>query len=152
MEQEHSKHGDLLLFPNLKDSYPSLALKLLHSLVELNTGINFDFLLKVDLDSFVRVRKVLEELRVCSLLHVSGNYCTTFGFTGSIARPDRPILGLFHRPLPGGEDPRPQVLRALVQPLRQLPSVRARRRVRPRKGTSQIHRRQCRAVTGEILH
>jgi len=63
LEMEASKSADLILLPDLTDKYKSLTLKLAKALDYINTNFDFDFLLKVDDDSFVRVAPLYHELR-----------------------------------------------------------------------------------------
>lgn len=57
LSRENSKNNDLLLLPNLSDTYNNLSLKLLQSLKWTNDNHRgkFQFILKVDDDSFVRI-------------------------------------------------------------------------------------------------
>ena len=59
---EQKKNDDLLLFPHLKDTYSALSLKLLTSLKWFANKIKFNYLLKVDDDSFVQIDKLFDEL------------------------------------------------------------------------------------------
>ncbi|CAL8142685.1 unnamed protein product [Orchesella dallaii] len=62
VEQEHLVHGDLLLLPEIVDSYQNLTLKLTESLTYISSSVPFRYVLKCDDDSFVRVDAVVEEL------------------------------------------------------------------------------------------
>lgn len=61
--EEENTHKDLLLLENLHDSYNNLTLKLAMMLENVNLMNSFEFVLKVDDDSFVRVKKVLLDLK-----------------------------------------------------------------------------------------
>lgn len=59
LQQEYKQYGDMLLFDSLKDSYFNLSLKVLHGLNWVERELpHFDFVIKTDDDSFVRVEKV----------------------------------------------------------------------------------------------
>lgn len=60
--QEQEKHHDLILLPNLKDSYYNLSLKVLQSLIWADENLKFSYLLKCDDDSFVMLHLIAEEL------------------------------------------------------------------------------------------
>ncbi|XP_058793097.1 beta-1,3-galactosyltransferase 6 [Phymastichus coffea] len=59
---ENKKNNDLLLLPKLHDAYMTITKKVLQSLVYIYETYEFDFLLKVDDDSFVLVDRILKEL------------------------------------------------------------------------------------------
>ncbi|KAI1301548.1 Beta-1,3-galactosyltransferase 6 [Halotydeus destructor] len=59
---EKEQFGDLLLFPQVKDTYSGLSHKLLASIRALNSRNAFHFMMKVDDDSFVRVDALFDEL------------------------------------------------------------------------------------------
>jgi len=59
---EENTHKDLLLLENLHDSYNNLTLKLAMMLENVNLMNSYEFILKVDDDSFVRVKNVLSDL------------------------------------------------------------------------------------------
>ena len=61
--EENRTYSDLLLLENLHDSYNNLTLKLAMMLENVNFMHSFEFVLKVDDDSFVRVKKVLLDLK-----------------------------------------------------------------------------------------
>ncbi|XP_053546487.1 beta-1,3-galactosyltransferase 6 [Bombina bombina] len=63
LEMEQRRHGDLLLLPELRDSYENLTSKLLHMYVWLDKYVDFKFVLKADDDTFVRLDVLLEELK-----------------------------------------------------------------------------------------
>lgn len=60
---ENTAHGDLLLLPDLHDSYNNLTRKLLQSFVSLYNHYKFSYLLKCDDDVFVVLDTVLRELK-----------------------------------------------------------------------------------------
>ena len=61
LNQESQQYGDLLLFENLKDSYYNLSLKVLSGLNWVERELShFDFLIKTDDDSFIRLEKVTQ--------------------------------------------------------------------------------------------
>ena len=59
---EQRLHNDLVLFPHLKDTYSSLSHKLLSTLKWFSHKIEFNYLVKVDDDSFLRVDLLFDEL------------------------------------------------------------------------------------------
>lgn len=59
---EESVHHDLLLLPNLMDSYFNLTRKVLASFIALDSEFSFSYLLKCDDDTFVLLDAVLAEL------------------------------------------------------------------------------------------
>ncbi|NXG25629.1 B3GT6 galactosyltransferase, partial [Grallaria varia] len=63
LELEQSRHGDLLLLPELRDSYENLTAKVLATYVWLDTHLDFQFALKADDDTFVRLDVLVEELK-----------------------------------------------------------------------------------------
>ncbi|XP_078464010.1 beta-1,3-galactosyltransferase 6 [Lampetra fluviatilis] len=63
LAEEQDRHGDLLLLPELRDSYENLTRKLLHMMAWLGQNADFEFVLKVDDDSFVRLDALVPELR-----------------------------------------------------------------------------------------
>lgn len=64
LRNEQQEHGDLLILPQLKDMYTTLSDKLIQSIrwIHLNYP-NLLYLLKCDDDSFVRIDKLIHELR-----------------------------------------------------------------------------------------
>ncbi|XP_069039931.1 beta-1,3-galactosyltransferase 6 [Lepisosteus oculatus] len=60
---ENARYKDLLLLPNLRDSYENLTLKLLHMYSWLDQNVDFTFVLKADDDTFARLDVIKEELR-----------------------------------------------------------------------------------------
>ncbi|NXI84436.1 B3GT6 galactosyltransferase, partial [Rhipidura dahli] len=63
LELEQNRHRDLLLLPELRDSYENLTAKVLATYVWLDSHLDFRFALKADDDTFVRLDVLLEELR-----------------------------------------------------------------------------------------
>ncbi|NWS84227.1 B3GT6 galactosyltransferase, partial [Toxostoma redivivum] len=63
LELEQSRHRDLLLLPELRDSYENLTAKVLATYVWLDAHLDFQFALKADDDTFVRLDVLVEELR-----------------------------------------------------------------------------------------
>ncbi|KAM6434573.1 beta-1,3-galactosyltransferase 6 [Liasis olivaceus] len=63
LELEQSRHRDLLLLPELRDSYENLTAKVLAMYVWLDQHLDFRFVLKADDDTFVRLDALAEELR-----------------------------------------------------------------------------------------
>ncbi|XP_028596659.1 beta-1,3-galactosyltransferase 6 [Podarcis muralis] len=63
LELEQSRHQDLLLLPDLRDSYENLTAKVLAMFVWLDQHLDFRFVLKADDDTFVRLDVLVEELR-----------------------------------------------------------------------------------------
>lgn len=59
---EQQTYHDLVLLPNLKESYYNLTLKLLQSFVWADENLKFSYLLKCDDDSFVMLHLIAEEL------------------------------------------------------------------------------------------
>ena len=63
IKMEESTHGDLLLLPELRDSYSNLTRKLLASFLALeSSGLEYSYLLKCDDDTFVLLDSLLGEL------------------------------------------------------------------------------------------
>ena len=60
--QEQQIHHDLVLLPNLKESYYNLTLKLLQAFVWADKNLKFSYLLKCDDDSFVMLHLIAGEL------------------------------------------------------------------------------------------
>lgn len=62
IEAEEAAHGDLLLLPNLQESYANLTRKVLTSIVALDARFEFSYLLKCDDDTFLVLETVVKEL------------------------------------------------------------------------------------------
>ncbi|XP_005109120.1 beta-1,3-galactosyltransferase 6 [Aplysia californica] len=63
IDREQLVHEDLLILNNVQDSYQGLTFKVLQAFVWLDQNVDFQYVLKVDDDSFVRVSNVLAELQ-----------------------------------------------------------------------------------------
>lgn len=62
LEKEKSEHNDMIIFPQVKDTYSGLTHKLLASLKWIANKHSFSYLLKVDDDSFVHLDVLYDEL------------------------------------------------------------------------------------------
>ena len=62
--KEQDRYADLILLPNLVDDYRKLTIKVIESMKWVNEHAQFDYLLKTDDDSYVRVGEILESLKV----------------------------------------------------------------------------------------
>lgn len=60
---ENARHHDLLLLPDLKDSYDNLTSKLVHMYSWLDQHVDCKFVLKADDDTFARLDVIKEELQ-----------------------------------------------------------------------------------------
>lgn len=60
--EEDEQHEDLLILPQLVDSYVNLTRKMLMAFVELQKEIDFDYLMKVDDDTYVNLSILAEDL------------------------------------------------------------------------------------------
>lgn len=63
LEKEHKQYRDIMFLPDLKDSYGSLTDKLIHMFKWLDRNANFQYVLKADDDTFVRVDALMRELK-----------------------------------------------------------------------------------------
>lgn len=63
LNTEQTRHKDLLLLSELKDSYENLTLKLIHMYSWLDQNVEFKFVLKADDDTFARLDLIKEELK-----------------------------------------------------------------------------------------
>ena len=63
LTKENNQFGDILLLNTLKDSYQNLSTKVLQGLQWAYQMENFDFLLKTDDDSYVRIGPIVENIR-----------------------------------------------------------------------------------------
>ncbi|XP_061841637.1 beta-1,3-galactosyltransferase 6 [Nerophis lumbriciformis] len=63
LKTEQGRHKDLLLLPDLRDSYENLTTKVLHMYSWLDQNVAFKFVLKADDDTFARLDLLKEELR-----------------------------------------------------------------------------------------
>lgn len=64
LNTEQGRHKDLLLLPDLRDSYENLTLKLLHMYSWLDQNVEFKFVFKADDDTFARMDLLKEELKL----------------------------------------------------------------------------------------
>ena len=62
LNAEDAENRDMLLLPNVEDSFDQLTTKVLATFVQLHMSIDFNYLLKVDDDSFVVIGRVVDEL------------------------------------------------------------------------------------------
>lgn len=62
LHEENNVHQDLLTLPNVKDTYSGLTSKVLAALRHVHHHYNFELLVKVDDDSFVRLDALYDEL------------------------------------------------------------------------------------------
>ena len=62
VQREALVHKDILTLESIADSYQQLTLKILEALKWLDSNVDFQYVLKVDDDSYVRVSKILSEL------------------------------------------------------------------------------------------
>ena len=62
LKVEDAENRDMMLLPNIEDSFDQLTTKVLATFVQLHTSIDFNYLLKVDDDSFVVIDRVYNEL------------------------------------------------------------------------------------------
>lgn len=60
--KEHSKHNDLLILNDLGDSYANLTLKLLKTFHAVSNMQSFEYLLKTDDDTYVKLDYLIEDL------------------------------------------------------------------------------------------
>ncbi|RWS01903.1 Beta-1:3-galactosyltransferase 6-like protein [Dinothrombium tinctorium] len=63
LDSEARTHNDLLLLSNIDDNYSGLTSKLLNSLKWFASNERFEYLLKLDDDSFARIDKIYDELK-----------------------------------------------------------------------------------------
>ncbi|XP_063049478.1 beta-1,3-galactosyltransferase 6 isoform X1 [Engraulis encrasicolus] len=63
---EQKRHHDLLLLPDLHDSYDNLTAKLIHMYTWLDRHVKFRYVLKADDDTFARLDLLKEELKARS--------------------------------------------------------------------------------------
>lgn len=62
LNKELKVHKDLIALDDIEESYSILTKKLLSTLKWVDQHVKYNFLLKIDEDSFVRVEKILDEL------------------------------------------------------------------------------------------
>ncbi|GCB60552.1 beta-1,3-galactosyltransferase 6 [Scyliorhinus torazame] len=63
LEQENARHHDLLLLPDLRDSYENLTNKILHMYAWVDQNVDCKFVLKADDDTFARLDIIKDELK-----------------------------------------------------------------------------------------
>ena len=63
LKVEDAENRDMLLLPNIEDSFDYLTNKVLATFVQLHTSIDFNYFLKVDDDSFAVIDRVYDELK-----------------------------------------------------------------------------------------
>ncbi|XP_073505574.1 beta-1,3-galactosyltransferase 6 [Phyllobates terribilis] len=63
VEMEQRRYGDLLLLPELRDSYENLTAKLLLMYTWLDRHVDYKFVMKADDDTFARLDVLLDELK-----------------------------------------------------------------------------------------
>ena len=64
LREENGFHHDMLLLEDLKDSYYNLSAKVLHGLQwSQRENVEFDYLIKTDDDSYVRIKEVSDALK-----------------------------------------------------------------------------------------
>ena len=73
---ENETFRDLLFLPNVSDAYENLTAKVLNSLVKVYQDYEFDYVLKADDDSYVRIRTIAKSLRAlgCNQLLYWGQF------------------------------------------------------------------------------
>ena len=64
LNEERSRSDDLIVLPNLEDNYEKLTEKVVASMQWINNKVDFDYLLKTDDDTFVRVDEVIKDLQM----------------------------------------------------------------------------------------
>ena len=62
LNTEQLTFNDLLLLPNLQESYSNLTLKVLYSFITLDQNYDFSYLMKCDDDTFIVLRTISREL------------------------------------------------------------------------------------------
>ena len=62
LKSEAAAHGDLLTLPSVEDSYKGLTDKVLTALATIDEDLDFNYLLKVDDDTFVNLPRLVQEL------------------------------------------------------------------------------------------
>ena len=63
LNEERKFNKDLIILPNLADTYKQLTIKTIESMKWINENMAFDYLLKIDDDTFVRVNEILNRLQ-----------------------------------------------------------------------------------------
>ena len=80
---EHNQNGDLLMI-DMVDTYQNLTWKLLTTFTILSKKYNGSYLLKVDDDSFVRLDKLIDELKTVNRTFTSSNIQRNFNKNTSL--------------------------------------------------------------------
>lgn len=62
LNKEHKRHNDLLILDDLTDSYANLTLKLLKTIDAVSNMQSFEYLLKTDDDTYVKLDYLVEDL------------------------------------------------------------------------------------------
>lgn len=86
LKSEEAAHRDLLLLPNLKESYHNLTRKVLHSFVWADANLKFSYLMKCDDDTFLVLDTILKELAERTSTQENGFY---WGFFDGRATPKK---------------------------------------------------------------
>ena len=63
LKEERKYNKDMIIIPNLVDEYKQLTMKVIASMKWINENIEFDYVLKADDDTFVRVDIMVNKLR-----------------------------------------------------------------------------------------
>ena len=63
LKEENAKYKDMLLLPNIEDSFDQLTAKVLATFVQIHKSTDLNYLMKVDDDSFVVIDRVYDELK-----------------------------------------------------------------------------------------
>ena len=63
LKAENAENEDMLLLPNIEDSFDNLTIKVLATFVQLHKIKNLNFVMKVDDDCFVAIDRVYNELK-----------------------------------------------------------------------------------------
>lgn len=87
LEAESAENKDVLLLPNVEDSFDQLTTKVLATFLQLHKSVDFSYLLKVDDDSFVVVDKLHDELKHTN--YPSGLYWGFFDGRGPVMRGEK---------------------------------------------------------------
>ena len=62
LKSEAAAHGDILTLPSVEDSYYTLTDKVVTAMATIDEELDFNYLLKVDDDTFVNLPKLTQEL------------------------------------------------------------------------------------------
>ncbi|XP_071804988.1 beta-1,3-galactosyltransferase 6-like [Asterias amurensis] len=66
LEAEQARHKDLLFLPKLKDAFGSLTNKVIQMMVWLDRNVEFQYVMKADDDTYVRLDAMVRELKTKS--------------------------------------------------------------------------------------